>query len=39
MSNEKKKKKKKRETNSVLELAHSKVILDEIHNKNTSIYT
>lgn len=35
MSNEK----KKREINSVLELAHLKVILDEIHNKNTSIYT
>lgn len=31
--------KKKREINSVLELAHLKVILDEIHNKNTSIYT
>ena len=36
MSNEEKK--KKRERNSVLELAHSKVTLDEIHNKNTSIY-
>lgn len=36
MSNEEK---KKWERNSVLELAHSKVILDEIHNKNTSIYT
>ena len=31
--------KKKREINSVLELAHLKVLLDEIHNKNTSIYT
>lgn len=36
MSNEEK---KKWERNSVLELANSKVILDEIHNKNTSIYT
>lgn len=34
-----KREKKKWEINSVLELAHLKVILDEIHNKNTSIYT